>query len=132
METRGQNGGRRRSGARAMVKLADQFAESRDDLLCQLELKETQLALELERVNSQYRRLESTLRRFTQLYRHSPIGFVTFDDKARIIDMNPAAARLLQIRPEPTIGLAFSVFVADGHSAKFYEHLRRSRRSDGG
>jgi PAS domain S-box-containing protein len=103
--------------------------ESKDQLVCQLELLETRSRLALSQVETRARDLEAGLRRLSQLYKHSPIAFVSFDEGARIVDVNPAAARLLQISPASVLGLSFSVLVADKTSTSLVDHLRRVRRS---
>src|SRR2546423_1176038 len=86
---------------------------SKDQLLCQLELLQTRSRVALQQVENRARDLELGLRRLTQLYKHSPIAFVSFDEGARIVDVNPAAARLLKIAPPAVLGLSFNVLVAD-------------------
>src|SRR5262245_19971352 len=39
--------------------------------------------------------LEETLDRFIQLFHEAPVGYLTFDDKGTIIELNGEAARLL-------------------------------------
>jgi PAS domain S-box-containing protein len=101
----------------------------KDQMVCQLEMLHTRSRVALEQVEIRARDLEAGLRRLTQLYKHSPVPFVSFDEGARIVDVNPAAARLLKIAPASVLGLSFAVLIADKMSARFVEHLRQARRS---
>jgi two-component system, NarL family, sensor histidine kinase UhpB len=103
--------------------------ESKDQLVCHLELLETRSRLALSAVEKRARDLETGLRRLSQLYKHSPIAFVSFDEGGRIVDVNPAAARLLMISPAAVMGLSFGVLIADKMSAHLVDHIRRVRRS---
>src|ERR1041385_1813026 len=77
----------------------------RDEFLCPLELRQTQAELAVENLELQRRALEKTLHRTKALLDNSPVGFITFDHAGKIIDVNKAAATLLQVSQPAIHGL---------------------------
>jgi PAS domain S-box-containing protein len=102
---------------------------TRDELLCQFEMRRTEWELTVEQLQNRHRNLEATVRRFTELYRHSPIAFVAFDQLGRIVDLNPAATRLLEITASVAVGKPFTSIVGDKTAVDVLSHLRRARSS---
>ena len=103
----------------------------KDELVCQLELRQTRSQFALEESEFRRRAIESTLYRFQKLYQNAPIGFVTFDHSGRILDINQSAIRLLQVTPASVVGLAMTVLISSPSVQRFIDHLRRSRRAGG-
>lgn len=103
----------------------------KDQLVCDLELRQTQTALALEHSELRRRALEVTLHRFKRLYENSPVGFITFDHLGRILEINQAATRLLEVSAASVLGLSMTVVIAETSCGAFMEHLRKSRRAAG-
>jgi len=103
----------------------------KDELLCALEMRETQSKMALEQLELRRQTLETTLQRFKKLYDNSPIGFITFDHSARIIDINHSAVRLLQVTPAAVLGLSMTMLISAKSCPRFMEHLRKARRAGG-
>lgn len=60
---------------------------------------------------------------------HSPIGYVSFDDKARVTQMNAVAAKLLGVQRKGFLGMPFPAALHPDEVPKFLEHLSRCRAS---
>jgi PAS domain S-box-containing protein len=105
--------------------------EMKDQILCDLELRQTQSERVIEALEIRRRTLETTLLRFKKLYDNSPIGFLIFDQAGRIMDVNEAALRLLNVGLNSLMGVSISALVTESSTAAFLEHLRKCRRAAG-
>lgn len=104
---------------------------TKDQALCDLEIRQPQPQLAPEHLQLRQGILENALQRFKKLYQNSPVGFITFDHVSRIIDINEAALRLLQTRAPSVLGLAMTALISPSSCEAFTEHLRKSRRASG-
>ena len=64
-------------------------------------------------------------RRYADMFKFVPIGFFTFEPEGRILEVNPAGARLLGADRFDLIDLKFTKFVADGFKAGFRHHCKK-------
>jgi PAS domain S-box-containing protein len=103
----------------------------KDELLFELEMRQTRSQMELERLEIRCQAVQTTLQRFKKLYDNSPIGFITFDHSARILNMNRAAATLLEVAPASVFGLSITILISVRSCPRFMEHLRTVRRANG-
>ena len=103
----------------------------RDEFLCPLELRQTQAELAVENLELQRRALEKTLHRTKALLDNSPVGFITFDHACKIIDVNKAAAKLLQVNQPAILGLPMNALISGRTCRRFIEHLRKARHAGG-
>jgi PAS domain S-box-containing protein len=105
--------------------------EMKDQILCALEMRQTQSEQALEALEFRRRTLETTLLRFKKLYDNSPIGFITFDHAGCIVDVNQSALRLLNIGVNTLMGLSISALITESSMTAFSDHLRKARRAAG-
>ena len=105
--------------------------QSKDELLCELELRHTRSQHMIDDLETRRRVLETSLLRLQKLYQNSPIGFITFDQAGKILDINAAATRLLHVTTASVVGLSMPVLIAQKSAARFMEHLRKTRRAAG-
>lgn len=68
--------------------------------------------------------LEESRKRYADLYDFAPAGYVTFDEKGCISEINLAGAALLGVERSRLFGMPMSVFVDKGSYKLFFDHLR--------
>lgn len=73
--------------------------------------------------------LEESRDRYADLYDFSPVGYVTFDAKGCITEINLSGAMLLGLERSRLIGVPMTVFVDKADLKSFLEHLRTARLS---
>ncbi len=64
-------------------------------------------------------------RRYADMFEFVPIGFFTFGPQGRILEVNPAGARLLGANRSDLVEQKFTEFVADDYQAGFRHHCKR-------
>lgn len=83
--------------------------------------------IELETQNRELREaqllLESSRDRYADLYDFAPVGYVTFDDKGVIREINLTAAGMLGVERTRLVGVPFQLHIAREDLALFREHL---------
>ena len=57
------------------------------------------------------------------------VGYLSFDGQARVVQINPAAARLLGVQQKVFLGMPLPAALAPDEVPKFFEHLHRCRAS---
>jgi PAS domain S-box-containing protein len=72
--------------------------------------------------------LESTLERYVGLFNEAPIAYAMFDDKGVIVNVNLAAAKMLQIQPEP-VGNSFIRYIDPRDTKLFVVHQLECART---
>jgi C4-dicarboxylate-specific signal transduction histidine kinase len=77
------------------------------------ELREAQLALEVARD------------RYADLYDFSPVGYLTFDAKGCVCDLNLTGATVLGMERTHVIGQPFTGWLMRGETGAFFAHLRK-------
>lgn len=73
--------------------------------------------------------LEESRKRYADLYDYAPAGYVTFDEKGCISEINLAGAALLGMERPRVLGMPMSVFLDKGSYKLFFDHLRSCRLS---
>lgn len=76
-------------------------------------------------------RLEASRPSYLDLYENAPVGYLTFDKRGRVLNMNLTAARLLGVERDLFLGKRFSLLVAPGFLDAFADHGRRALCSTG-
>jgi PAS domain S-box-containing protein len=81
---------------------------------------------ELEMQNEELRRAQSELAqahdRFQDLYDFAPVGYLTFDDKGAILEVNLTAAKMLGVPRQKLVGQKLSHFIARDSQDHFHRH----------
>lgn len=73
--------------------------------------------------------LEESRKRYADLYDYAPAGYVTFDEKGCISEINLAGAALLGMERSRVLGMPMSGFLEKGSYKLFFDHLRSCRLS---
>jgi PAS domain S-box-containing protein len=91
--------------------------------------------IELEMQNDELRRsqekLEESRSRYVDLYEYAPVGYLTFDEKGVVLDLNLTAAHLLGLDRTFLLNKPFSPLAAPESQDAFYLHRREALRSPG-
>ena len=91
--------------------------------------------IELEMQNEELRRAQSELGqprdRFNDLYDFAPVGFLTLDHDATVLEANLTAASMLGVEREKLIGRKFTRFVARAAQDTLHLHRRAVLDGDG-
>jgi PAS domain S-box-containing protein len=91
--------------------------------------------IEIEMQNDELRRaqeqLEESRERYVDLYEHAPVGYLTFDEKGLVLDMNLTATQLLAIDRTSLLRKPFTLLIASESQDTFYLHRREVLRTPG-
>jgi len=90
----------------------------------ELQVHQVELEMQNEELNRARDELEEILEKYTDLYDFAPIGYLTFDEKALISELNLTAAHLLGIERTFLGGKPFSSFIQQEFQDRFYFHLQ--------
>lgn len=96
------------------------------------ELETNQLVLEAkcQALQESLEDLEESQNRYAALYDFAPVGYVTFDHKGCIQEINLTGASLIGLERSQLIGVPMFVIVAKSDLKLFLNHLRRCKRTD--
>jgi chemotaxis family two-component system sensor kinase Cph1 len=116
--------------AEASLKLEEDPAMERteDDmrrLIHELRVHQVELELQNEDLRGAHARIEESRTRFADLYDFAPVGYFTFDELGRIIEVNLTGAKLLGIERSNLINAPFSTKVIEPDRMQFRSHLRK-------
>ncbi len=105
-------------------------ATPQDVLLRQTEAQQAQMELQNEQFSDAHAELEQSRRRYADLYDMAPVGYVTFDDKGCIREINHTACELLGYTAAHLIGKPFIPYLAQPGRKVFLQHLWQCRRAE--
>ncbi len=90
--------------------------------------------IELEAQNNELRvkqaEIEEIRNQYVNLYDFAPVGYFTFDQKGRIVEVNLTGANLLGVRRARLIGMPFTLFVEQDFVSLFHTHLTAAFSSE--
>ena len=96
----------------------------------ELQVHQMELEIQNEELRSAQIELEESRNRYSNLYDFAPIGYFTFDEKGRIIQVNLTGANKLGMERSFLIKTPFSLYIAFSSRDVFYLHLRKVFRTD--
>jgi signal transduction histidine kinase len=97
--------------------------ESADELLQQLHVQRMELEMQSRALHEAELEIESASHRYSDLYDHLPIGYVTVTPKGRIVQANLTAAEWLRRDRSQLVGIYFSWFLDAFDAGRFASHL---------
>lgn len=97
-------------------------------LLRQLQVHQEELETQNEELQRAQRDLVTTLHRYTELYEHAPVGYVTLDAQGRITQANRVARDMLQLPAPGAPPVPFTRYVARHNTALLRSHIQRAWR----
>lgn len=101
------------------------LAVERDQLLHELQVHQVELETQNRELREAQLLLEGSRDRYADLYDFAPVGYVTFDDKGVIREINLTAAGMLGVDRTRLLGVPFHLHVAREDLAHFRAHLNR-------
>lgn len=101
--------------------------EEIERLKYELQARELDLEMQCQAMQETLGELEESRNRYADLYDFAPVGYVTFDEKGCISEINLAGAALLGMERSQLLGMPMSVFVNKGSHKLFLDHLRSCR-----
>lgn len=93
----------------------------------ELQTRELDLEIQCRAMQETFGELEESRNRYADLYDFAPAGYVTFDERGCICEINLAGAALLGMERPRLLGMPMSVFVDKGSYKLFFNHLRACR-----
>jgi PAS domain S-box-containing protein len=103
------------------------FAPDETDLkrlVHELQVHQIELEMQNEELKRAREEVEEVLARYIDLYDFAPVGYLTFDEKGLISELNLTAAQLLGIERSFLVGKPFSSFIQRELQDRFYLHLQ--------
>ncbi len=107
---------------------ASDLSTENERLLRELQGQRIELETQNQDLREAQRLLEVSRDRFADLYDFAPVGYVTWDGKGVIREVNLTAAGMLGAERTRLLGIPFSVHVHPDDLVVFREHLRRLKR----
>jgi len=101
--------------------------EQRQALVRELESQQTIWQLQMDRLRKSVNELQQSSEQDGPGYENAPLGYVTLDPAAVVLEMNAAAAALLDIRHPRIKGWSFTLVVLPTDFRILLDHLRRCR-----
>lgn len=99
-------------------------------LLHELAVHQVELEMQNAELLTSQQELAESRDRYADLYDFAPIGYLTFDSKGRMVEINLAAAGMLGAERARLTNWPFATYLAKADSKKFYAHLRQVFESD--
>ncbi len=93
----------------------------------ELQDRELDLEIQCQAMQDTLGELEVSRNRYAALYDFAPVGYVTFDDKGCIQEINLTGAALLGMERSRLFGMPMIAFVDKASCKAFFDHLRSCR-----
>ncbi|MFO7728720.1 MAG: PAS domain S-box protein, partial [Desulfonatronovibrio sp.] len=124
----------RRRAEESLGKISDGQMESPDmdtqKLIHELRVHQVELEMQNEELRQSQAELESSRKRYLDLYDFAPIGYFTLDEKGFIQKVNLTGAGMLGYDRAFLKGKGFSEFVAPESQDEFYLHRKQTFAND--
>lgn len=104
--------------------LSQYSLEQIEELVRELEIHQIELEIQNSELQESRRVLEDSRQRYLALYNQAPVGYLTLDSYAKIIELNPAAERLLQQGGSSPVGESLCKYVSSEHRDPLFLAIR--------
>ena len=94
-------------------------------LIHELEIHQFELEAQNNELRVKQAEIEEIRNRYVDLYDFAPVGYFTFDQRGRIVEVNLTGASLLGVPRARLIGMSFTLFVQDDFIDLFRTHLMK-------
>ena len=95
------------------------------ELVHELDTYRIELELQNEDLRNTQEELETSRRRYADLYDFAPVAYLTLSDKGLILEANLTAAEMLGVARGRLLGQPFSAFIVFADQDIFYRHRKR-------
>jgi PAS domain S-box-containing protein len=99
--------------------------EDMRQLIHELRVHKVELEMQNEELRSAHALLEESRMRYADLYDFAPVGYFTFDEQGRIIEVNLTGAKQLGIERGNLVKTPFSAWVIESDRKAYLSHLRK-------
>lgn len=93
-------------------------------LIHELQVHQIELEMQNEELNRAREEIEAVLEKYTDLYDFAPVGYLTFDEKGLMVELNLTAAQLLGVERSFLINKPFSSFIQRDLQDQLYLYLQ--------
>ena len=100
-------------------------SESVSSLLNELRSYQMELVIQNEELRGVQEELESSRKKFSDLYDVAPIGYLVLDGDGVILETNSTGANLLAVEKRTLINRKFSTFIPPEYQDAFYFHRKK-------
>lgn len=104
---------------------ADRVAFEHEQLMHELQVHQIELETQNQALREAQRLVEESRDRYADLYDFAPVGYVTFDGKGIIREINLTAAGMLGVERARLVGMPFHLHVKKEDLAQFRPHLSK-------
>ena len=94
-------------------------------LIHELEVHQIELEMQNDELRSKQIEIEEVRDRYLDLYDFAPVGYFTFDQRGKIVEVNLTGASLLGLPRSRLIGRPFTLFMEDDFINSFHTHLKK-------
>ncbi len=94
-----------------------------DELLHELEIYQVELELQNDELSNAKNSLETSYRKYLNLFEFAPIGYLTLNDNGIILEANSSLCQLLRIEKSKFIGHNFTNYIIPEYQDIFYFHI---------
>lgn len=98
-------------------------AKQIEKILKDIETEKAELQNKIKDLESNKQDVEKVKKKYEELFQKAPIGFITFDDRFNILEINNAALTLLKVKPEEIVHKKFLDFISYEYKEQFREQL---------
>lgn len=99
-------------------------------LVYDLQVHQVELEMQNRELQEVQQELETSRNRYADLYDFAPVGYLTLDDRGRILELNLTGAKLLGGRRDYLIDKYFTGYLVAPDLKRFQEHLRQCRETE--
>ena len=97
----------------------------------ELQVHQIELEMQNRELREAQHELEAARNRYADLYDFAPVGYLTLDEKGRVMEINLTGATMLGTERTRVIGVPFVSWLAPGENKAFSSHLRNVFRTKG-
>lgn len=116
---------------RQLLSESDRLLGERNQSVPELELRQSSLKVQCQELQTRYQELQSRCSHYANLYDFAPVGYVIFDARGIIQEINKAAALLLGWEHARVVRSPFLGFVHPPDAPGFLRHLHQCRNAPG-
>ncbi len=101
-----------------------QYRQDLSKLIEELTINQNELELQNDELRKTQQDLETQKNRFADLYNNAPVGYVLFNNKGIILDLNTKAAEILSSPKKNLLNKPFVSFLDNDSVSNFYNHIK--------
>jgi PAS domain S-box-containing protein len=109
----------------SMLPPEEMPTEDAQRLIHELRVHQIELEMQNEELRNVQTQLEESRMRYAELYDFAPLGYFTFDERGRIIEVNLTGAKLLGMERGNLINIPFVTIVVESGWKGFFSHLKK-------